>query len=387
MKDMQRVPRNCGRWSLAWGFTSGAALLTATTVGAGIFALPYVFSKAGWTTGILYLVVFSVLVVSVHFLYWQVLEKFQEKKRLLALAKTYLGSTGFGIGFLAIVGGLLLVLVVYLILGGRFLTLLFPQLSNASALILFWIFSSVPLILGRRRIVSLEFLGAILMSAIIILIFSAVFSSSRFLSAEHFDLKNLFLPFGPILFALAGWTAVEPVYESYKKSSDNGFNPIAALSVGTIFSVVLYVMFVLGIFASANVVSSDTISGLIDWPLWKKAALGVLGLFAIWTSYIPIGLEIKNSLKYDLRWKHGASLALVLFLPLLLIYIGLGNFLKVVSLTGGVFLSLQYLLIILVGRRVLILSTPRKLFFKLVSLVFILAAVYEIYYFVINPHV
>ena len=73
----------------------------------------------------------------------------------------------------------------------------------------------------------------------------------------------------------------------------------------------------------------------------------------------------------------------VIFVPLLLVFAGLSNFLRVISLAGGVFLSLQYVLIALVGQRVLQFRGAKKTFLNFIVLVFLFAVVYEVYFFII----
>lgn len=87
-------------------FVKEAGLAAAATIGAGVFALPYVFLAAGWFTGLFYLLIFSAIVVSAHALYFRVLEKVKERNRLLGLSRGYLGRLGFGVGLFVILGGL-----------------------------------------------------------------------------------------------------------------------------------------------------------------------------------------------------------------------------------------------------------------------------------------
>ncbi len=370
-------------------FVKEAGLAAAATIGAGVFALPYVFLAAGWFTGLFYLLIFSAIVVSAHALYFRVLEKVKERNRLLGLSRGYLGRLGFGVGLFVILGGLILALVAYLILGGQFVRLLFPFVPVALALPIFWFVTALPLLLKERRGLNLEILGIILTAAIIFFIF---FSSNPVgaLSAAHaVNFRNIFFPFGAILFALAGWTAVEPVFDTERRLKSDlapAAQPYLALAAGTAIVAVLYLMFVVGIFGSSSMITSDTLSGLIGWPGYKIALLAVMGIFAIWTSHLPISLEIKHSLVNDLRLSRGLGLGITLLLPLALVYLGLNNFANVIGLTGGVFLSLQYLLIILVGKKVLQIGGVKRILLNVISLVFILAAIYGVYYFIVSPH-
>jgi amino acid permease len=365
-------------------FAKEAGLVAATTLGAGIFALPFVFLKAGWLAGLFYLVILAVIIVSVHILYFRVLEKVNEKNRLLGLARAYLGKLGFAVGLFAILGGLILTLVVYLILGGKFVQLLFPSFSSNLAILIFWVVSAMPLLLKERRSLNLEILGIILTAAIIIFIFFTSDPGGALSQINAFNWRNALLPFGAILFALAGWTSVEPVFDVERRLKSEltpAAQPYFALAAGTAIAAVLYVVFVTGIFGSSGAITSDTVSGLLGWPKYKLVLLAILGLFAVWTPHLPIGLEIKHSLENDLHLGRAFSLGLVIFLPIILIFLGLNSFARVVGLVGGVFLSTQYLLMILVGKKVLELGRIKSILLYFVSLIFVAAAVYEVYYF------
>lgn len=360
-------------------------LVMATTIGAGVFALPYIFKESGWFVSIFYLVVLGGLIVMAHYFYWLVLKKTGGENRLLGFAKIIFGKIGFNFAFVVIVGGLFLALVVYLILGSQFLKMIFPSLRDDLALAIFWFLSSFPLVLKLKRLAGLEFLGAILMTTIILLVFFGAGNYSIFEKVSAINFKNLLLPFGAILFSLAAWTVVEPIYELNKNTkNETKKNALFVFLFGTFLAAAFYFLFIVGIFGSAAKITPDTLSGLVDWPFWKIVILGIFGLFAIWTSYIPISLEIKNSLEKDLSLGKILSIGLLLFLPPFLITLGLDSFLRAVELAGGLFLSLQYLLIFVISRKILDLSRIQKIFLNILLVIFALAAVYEIYYFVIS---
>jgi hypothetical protein len=364
-------------------FLKIAAILAAATVGDGVFALPYVFQQSGWLLGIFYLALLTAIVVIAHLAYLKTLERVNEEERLLGLTKKYLGSWGFGMGFFSIVAGLILSLVAILILGARFTALLFPAMPALAALISFWLFFALPLLLKGGRVVKLELLGIFCTSAIIILVFAVAWPNVSFGSAPAVNTANAFLPFGVILFALAGWTGIEPAYWIRKKEKIKGSSE-AAIAAGTVFSSLLYILFVLGILGSATAITPDTFSGITGWPIWERTVLFLLGLLAVWTVSMPISREIKNALEKDLKWNSFTVKSLILFTPLILVLLGFNNFLVVVGFVGGLFLSLQYFLIAMVGRRVLELTALKKFTLDLIAAIFIIAAVYEIYYFVVG---
>jgi amino acid permease len=365
------------------GFMKIAAIVAAATVGDGIFALPFIFYQAGWLLSIFYLIVLAILVSTAHVVYLKTLEKIGEKERLLGLTKSYLGTGGFWIGFLAIVLGLLLTLVAYLILGSQFIHLAIPALSSLQGLIIFWALMAIPIFMSDKHVVELELLGIGCTATIIIFIFVSAWPAVFFTGIPAINLHNFFLPFGAMLFSLAGWTSVEPAYES-RKRSHAGRNPWRALAAGTFFAALLYAMFAAGILGSSASIATDTVSGLIGWPVWKKEILALCGMIALGTVYLPISREIKNSLEKDLHWSRASSRWLLLLLPILLIFLGFNNFLIVVGLVGGLFLSTQYLLIISVARRALSLSAAKKFLLDLVAAIFVIAAVYEVWTFIVH---
>ena len=117
-----------------------AAVVAAATIGEGVFALPYIIQESGWVLTLCYFVALIAAVSAAHIIYLRTLTAVNEKERLLGLAKKYFGSAGFWTGFIAIVMGLLLGFVAYLVLGTQFLEILFPGIPAAVAFAVFWFF-------------------------------------------------------------------------------------------------------------------------------------------------------------------------------------------------------------------------------------------------------
>jgi hypothetical protein len=143
-------------------------------------------------------------------------------------------------------------------------------------------------------------------------------------------------------------------------------------------------MFATGIIRSAPHLTSDTISGLAGWPFWERGLIAILGLFAITTVSMPISHEIRNGLEKDLRWNKIISRLIIIILPLAVVLAGFNNFILVVGLAGGIFISMEYLLIIAIGQRALALSPAKKIGLDLIALIFLAATVYEIAQFVVK---
>lgn len=352
--------------------------MAATTIGAGIFVLPYVFERGGWLAGLLYFLVLGFLVVFAHHLLSEVFLKVGEGRGLLGLIKEYLGGGFFYLSIMVFEVGLFLTLVIYLLLGSEFMMLLFPGAGSAVAFVWFWLIVSFPILLSLRRFVGLE-AGATLL---VTLIAAFVFAKGFPINIDRIGppVGDWFFPFGHVLFALAGWTAVYPLCEISK----NRKNLIYSLILGTGVSVLVYLAFVFGILGGAAKITPDAVSGLTNWPTWQIDLLAILGLLAVWTSYGPIGLEIRNALGKELRLTRTISFSAVIFLPPALILLGFNSFLETVGLVGGIFLAFQYSLIILISKKILGLAGWKGALSNLAILIFVLAVVYEIYYFVVK---
>ncbi|MBI3589228.1 MAG: hypothetical protein HY093_02340 [Candidatus Liptonbacteria bacterium] len=360
-------------------FFKEIGLILATTIGAEIFALPYVFKEAGWVLSFLYLVVLSLVMTTVHSLYWRVLVETGGKKRLLGILREHFGAGVFYLATLFVLGGLILVLTAYLILGAGFLNLIFPGLGS-EAIFIFWFLVSIPIAFRFRRIFGLEVLGGILMVGLVGFLFYNFWSAGGNFSVEGWRAENLFLPFGVMIFALTGWTAIEPIYDSYRgRSTEMSFKArVFQFGVATFGVALVYLFFVLAVLVSAGKVTPDTISGLLNWPEWELKLLGIFGIFALATSYWPIALEIKNLTVRDLKFSKSWVSAAVLVLPLLLVFLGLKSFFGVTSFVGGVFLAGQYLFLILAAEKLLGYKGIKQFWLFLLAAVFLLGAVYQV---------
>ncbi len=366
-------------------FFREAGFLVATTIGAGIFALPYIFNQTGWVVSVGYLITIAAVIILAHSWYLKTLQKTGERDRLLGLANRYYGKKGRYFSFLIILAGLFLTLTAFLILGGDFLEMVFPGLSGPVAIFIFWILGSFPFLLKSGRVLNLEFFGGVAMLVIILAIFLTALPFKNLVLGAAITGREVFLPFGAFLFSLAGWTAVEPIFDFQKRRGEKS-SLGSVIFWGTAIPVVFYFLFAIAILTltTGGTVTTDSFSGLANWPAWKLELLGIFGLFAIWTSYVPIGLELRNAFIYDLKWPRFSAIGLLLALPIILLLAGFTNFLETIGVAGGIFVALQYVIIILVAVKALAFRGWKRILAGLLVMIFLAAVVYEIYYFVIR---
>ena len=97
-------------------FLLPTGLLAGTIIGAGIFALPYVFAKAGLVAGFFYLALGGIAYTVVHLMYADVIMRTRSAHRFPGYAGLYLGRFGFILAVLIGVLEMILVMTIYLIL-------------------------------------------------------------------------------------------------------------------------------------------------------------------------------------------------------------------------------------------------------------------------------
>ncbi len=357
---------------------SQVAVVVATTIGAGMFALPSIVHDAGWALFIFYLVALGILLAFIHGVYLLVLEKVRERKKLVGLVRDSVGRTAEIGAFVAVEGGQLLTLLAYIILGQAFLLSIFPGLPPEVAVVAFWLVASWPLLLNIKCFARFEEWGTVGMVVLIAVLFLGSNVGEGIANAPVMNAANPLLPFGVILFALAGWTAVEPVYE-LDKDKKSLQRTMRALFAGTGISALLYAFFTLAILGMPTAITSDTISGFTD-PLYKMI-LALIGLFAIWTSYMPVGREAVHALE-DAGMKKTPALLAILLLPLALFGMGLSDFVRLIGFIGGVLLALQYIFILVVGKKLLRPQGTVKIAFWMLYIILAAGIIYELYYFV-----
>jgi amino acid permease len=359
-------------------------LLAGTIIGAGIFSLPYIFSRLGIMSGLLYLVFFTLVYFLIHLMYARVLELNPGRHQFFYLAHHYLPSFWGGLASFIILAELLLVLAVYLTLAPIFIQLVLP-INSLNALLIFWLLGSAFIFMRLSLLGLAEAAGTIGILAIIFLIFFA--GGNNVLAVPKFrpiDVGLFFLPFGPLLFSLAGRPAIHKVVEEHRVAalSRQGFSLGRAIFWGTAIPAMIYFLFVLAVLRLNPYVSPDTISSLGFLSPELLGILGVLGFITLWTSYFMIGANIKDILRIDLKWAPTPAALFVLVVPLGLYFGGLNNFLAVVSLTGSIFLALEAIFVIAMWRRAFP-NNPWRNIVLVFCLVFLTAMAYEILAFLV----
>lgn len=356
-----------------------AGLLASLIIGAGMFAMPYVFEQAGFWVGFAYLVLFAGLVTLVHHMYAVVVTETEGKHRFVGYARIYLGRFGFWTSTVTTGLGILLILTAYIILASSFLEVVFSEPLGFYPYA-FWAAGSMAVILSLRRLVRLEFLVVVFMGVIVGTLFGVGLTSGGGVGLGEYNPAFLFLPYGVVLFSLGGRAGISTLADYYVRNGIEKKRMHAAIITGSVFPAVLYVFFVLAVFSlSPEGVSEDALSGLSGISGTILTLVGILGLLALWTSYVLMGLEVRDIMRYDLKLPLLFALAVVIGVPLLLFTFGFGGLIEILGLAGGVFLALESMMVVLMYFKI----RGWNFAGSLLCLVFAVGAFYEIYQFIL----
>jgi hypothetical protein len=111
----------------------------------------------------------------------------------------------------------------------------------------------------------------------------------------------------------------------------------------------------------------------------------LFGILTTFTSFIALGLTLKNVLNYDLKINKNLAWLITCFVPLALFLAGIKSFIPVISFVGAVMLGIDGILILLMYRRANLKSQISNLkSFLAYPLILILLGgiIYEIVYFI-----
>lgn len=323
----------------------GIALIVSSTIGAGILSLPYAISKSGALIGFVYIGVLGLLMIVLNLMLGQMVSVQPHPLQITGLAYKYLGK----------LGGRAMTFILYTMFTGVLLVYLIGEGASLAALLggeaFYWTFGFFVLAIvflasGMRVIKRIESVLVVGVLAVIFLIILASAPHAQISNLLSYDFAHLLFPYGIILFAFHGTSAMPEVYTIMKQ--ENGSFKSAIVSSGVI-AILVYAAFAL---MSVAVMGSETAElatvGLERFVGHRAFVFGNLFAFlAMGMSFLITALSFRDSL----AWDHGVSEWVatigVCLVPFLLFCFGLRSFVGVIDIVGGVLVSLETLLIVL----------------------------------------
>lgn len=325
------------------------ATFAGTTIGVGLFGLPYAAAQIGFVPMLIYLGILSFIMLLINLALAEITLRTPGDHRLPGYAEIYLGKRAKIVTLISNTVGLYVSMVAYIVIGGTFLASLITPIIGGDIFIytmIFYFAAIFTIFLGTKTIARSEFLSLVIFFGVLIYLFVISLFYIRTDNLFTVDLSNIILPYGIILFAMSGASIIPELREIMAKKEKLIANVIAT---GTFIPAITYVIFIfiiLGVTGPAT--TADALTGL-QFILGNQAViLGfIFGIIATFTSYISIGLTLKKIYWYDLKMSHLNAWMVACLIPIGLYFAGFNNFITIAVFSGAVTMGIDSIIIFL----------------------------------------
>ena len=373
---------NAGRKTLVATLT-----LIGTIIGVGVFGLPYTFAIAGVNIGIIWFLILSAAVLLTHLYYGEVVTASSEEHRLVGFAQKYLGKKAAIATTVCSVLSFYGAILAYIIVGGQFLYNLFGNILGGSVelyQVAFFVIVAVFIAFGLKMVSEIE---SVLTALLVLTMVVITWMAFRGGSVDNFTSPNwaeFFLPYGVIFFAITGSNAIPEI-----KDIVGGDKKLLSRAViwGSFISFALTLVFTLAVVMVSGIFTSEESLFGLGENLGPGIILfgSVFGFLAIITSFLVIGVNLKEQFIYDFGMKKFTAWALACIPPFLFYIFGTTDFIKVMGITGSILSGFIGVIIVAIYLKVLRekkIKSWLRYFAPLLILLFIFGIVYEIAYLV-----
>lgn len=372
-------------------FLAAVSTMIGAIVGVGIFGLPYVISQAGFFVGFFELLALSAVILALHLLYGEIILRTKEPHRLIGYAEKYLGAGAKRLVMFTVIFGTYGGLLAYLIVGGDFAAKLLQPFFGGSVFfysLLFYFAMSLMILTKIKTVGRIEMIMTAALLLVMAVIIGFGLNEINFQNLAAVNFGQSFLPYGVILFAMAGSAAV-PIVRDLMAGEEAKIKK--TLIWGTLIPSVLYALFIFTVIgvSGANT-TKETLAGLSLYFGPSIILLGrIFGLLAIATSFLIFGEYLEETLNYDLKLNKTLSYLIVVSVPLIAFLAGMRNFIDTIGLVGAVAGGVEGILLIMMvskakklGNRPpeYSLNLPKFMSYGIIGLLG-LGILYEIFYF------
>ena len=375
---------------------SSIAILIGTIIGAGIFGIPYAISKVGFGIGVIYLLVLGAVILVVTLAFGEVVLRTRGDHQMTGYAEKYLGVWGKRVLTFSLVFGIYGAMLAYTIAIGNFLYVLLGPFVGGSAVIysmIFYAIASLAVLVGLGVVAKIEDLMVFLIFVLIGVVFIFSYQKIDFVNLGGFNLTYLFLPYGVILFAFEGASAIPDMVKNMAKQKNHKKVKLAII-LGIVISFAVYLLFTLLVVSiTGDHTTEESIVGL-GKVLGEKIVIvcSILGIMTMTTSFLSLGMTLKGVFRLDYKMRNAWAWLLVCSVPIIFFLWGERSFIGVIDTVGAVMGGLQGILIILMfmvarkkgdSRPAYALRIPKFVLYSLM-VVFGGGIIYQLYYVVLG---
>ena len=322
------------------------AMIVSGTIGAGILGLPYAIAKVGVPLGIVYIVFIGFLMMGLNLLMGSLAVRTNKKMQLIGFAGEYLGKGGKWFTTFLLYFMLWGVMMVYIIGEGEVLAKLFGR-SEFFWSTAFFVVVTLLIYIGIStvKVVELFLSLGVLVVVLTLSVFSSAHVDAR--NWQYMNLADLFFPYGVLLFAYYGAAAV-PEARSILLNRDRDFKK--AIIIAGLIVMAVYLIFSIVVIGVTGLNTSEIATFALGDKVGPKVFLlgNIFAALAMGTSCLMSGLAMRDSMSWDFKISPGLSTFLVCSAPFLLFILGFRSFIQAINIVGGVFISIEMFLILLI---------------------------------------
>jgi tyrosine-specific transport protein len=325
------------------------ATLVGTIIGAGILGIPYVIAQAGFWTGIFDIVLLGIVVLVIYLYLGEVVLRTKGVHQLPGYAEKYLGKTGKRLMVFSMIFGNYGALIAYIIGEGLALAAIFGGEPLTYSLI-FFIIVSVIVYSGLKAVGESELIMLPMVITVIFVISVLSFGYANLGNYITFDIAKILVPYGVILFAFLGAAAVPEMEQELVK---NRKLMKKAIIIGVMIPIISYLLFAFAVVGVSGHATTEVATIGLGREIGGYMIIigNLLAVLTMSTSFLTLGLALKQTYNYDYKLNETLSWALTVFIPLVIAVSGLTTFIQIIAISGVIAGGIEGVLIVLMSIR------------------------------------
>ncbi len=357
--------------------------LIGTIIGAGYLGIPYVVMKSGFSIGLFQLIFVAIFLTIIMLYLGEISLRTRGKHQLTGYAEKYLGRKGKIWMLVGLAFGIYSAFVAYLIGEGESMSYIAFGNSDYTLYfgLAFWILLSLLCWKGLKALEEGESIGVVFAIILVILITVFTFSKVDTSNLNYVNWGNFFVPFGVIIFAFLGFSAIPTVHDIL--GEDRKLLKRTILIAHAV-PLIVYILFTLAVVGFMGMGTPEVATLALGKPF------ALLGMITMFTSYFALSIAMINVFRLDFGFSRLKAWLVTILVPLALFVFmeitKIASFVKILSFGGIISGGLGAILILAMvneakenGDRKPEYSLPySRLFALFLVLLFVLAVVLEV---------
>jgi len=313
------------------------AILIGTIVGAGVLGIPYIVSKAGLLTGLIDIIIIGILLLITNYIFGESIINIKKHHQMTGYTKIILGKKWGYLMMFLVFASIYGALIAYIMGEGSVLATLFGSQKTLLFSILFFI---IAFSIVKSKIKTIGVLEIFLDSAFIFIIFLIALFSTGSINTTNitgFDVTNIFLPYGVILFAFLGISAIPQMKEVLNNDKKRLRR---AILIGSSIPIILYLIFTFAVVSVTGLNTTEVATIGLGQALGYKMLIfcNLFAFFIMSTAFLSLAHAVKETYIYDCKLNKTLSWMLACLVPfaIFLAIRSIAGFKDILNITGGI---------------------------------------------------